>query len=350
MYGTNTTLDTLAASQQTVAQFGEDRAFDAIAAAFAAHNAIMRDMLGDLVQQTTDRLLRYGGQDDMTMGELDQFGTPDAQKVTAGVSLGLPLRHYGRALQWTRTALQVMRANEMAGQVNAIMTADVKAVQREIKKALFTSTNTPTYLDRGVDNVTLPLKALVNADGAAIPNGPNGEVFNSATHTHYLATAALVAADAKALIQTVTEHFGAGQSRLYINAAQETTVRAFAGFMAFVDPRVVQPSSTAYAQGGNLDFFNLNNRRIGLFEGAEVWVKPWVPASYLVAWVAGSPPPLGMRIREGGSGDLELVFEDELHPLRARVYQREFGIGVINRTNGAALYVGGGAYVIPSFS
>jgi len=282
----------------------------------------------------------------MSMDEIDEFGTPDAQKVAAGSNVGFPLRKYGGALQWTRTAFQNMMASEFAAQVTGMMDADKLVIIRQIKRAIFTPTNT-AYVDRLVDGVALPLKALVNADSAPIPLGPNGEVFNGASHTHYLGTASFVASDLSALISTVTEHFGNGNIIVDINQAQEAAVRALTGFVAYIDPRVIAPITAQYATQGLENLVNIYNRRIGLYAGAEIWVKPWVPASYLFSYLEGQRRPLVMRPRPTGGGDLALVFEDEEHPLRARVYEREFGISVYTRINGAALYTGNATYAAP---
>lgn len=349
MFGTNTTLDTLAASQQTVAQFGEDRAFDAIEAGFQAHNAIVRELLTDLVELTTDRQRRYGGSDTMEMQDLDQFGTPLAQKITAGTTVGFPLRKAGGSLQWTRTALEVMPATQIAANVNAMMAADMRRIQRDIKRALYTPTNA-SFVDVLVDNVTLAVKALVNADGAGIPTGPSGEEFPGATHTHYLAVAAPAAANSKALVNTVIEHHAQGMPRLYIAQADEATVRGFAGFQPYMDPRVILGSGSSRGDAA-LNVLNINNRAIGVFEGAEVFVKPWAIANFQVAHQSGlGTRPLVMRTRGGDFGDLRLVYEDELHPLRARVYEREFGIGVWTRTAAAVLQTNNAAYTAPTIS
>jgi len=347
-YGTFSVLDTLASSQQSVAAFGEDNAFKAIEAARIAHNKIQQDMLGEFVTVTTDRLRRYGGTDTMSMDELDEYGSPDAQKIAAGSNVGFPLRKFGIALQWTRTALQVLTASELASAVTSALTADSRRIIREIKRAIFTSTNA-SYLDRYVDNVTLPVKALVNADSAPIPLGPNGETFTAATHTHYLGTASFVAADLTSLIEAVLEHYNTGQPVVYINRAQETAIRAFTGFTAYVDARII-PATNANAAQGALDPVNLYDRSIGIFGGAEIIVKPWVPASYVVAMVRGQAAPVVMRVREGGSGDLTLVYEDEAHPLRARAWEREVGFGIWNRVNGAVLFTTNATYAIPTLA
>lgn len=356
-FGTLSVLDTLAASQATIAAYGEDNAFREIEAALAAYNRITTEMLGDLVERTEDRQRRYGSNDSMAMEELDEFGRPQAQKITAGSTVGFPLRHYGIAIQWTRTFFQVARASELAAQTTAAMAADLAAIQREIKRAIFNPTNA-TFLDTLVDNVSLAVKRLVNADSAAIPLGPNGETFDASTHTHYNYSAgvAIAAADLQALVEDVIEHHGTGTAVVYINRAQETAVRALTGFTALLPARLV-PANTAVAATGALeDDQNLNDRLIGYFNAggvyAEIQVKPWIPAGYLLAWVRGGPTPLVMRVRPNG-GNLQLAFEDERYPLRARAWERDFGMAVWNRTNGAVLYIdtgAAGAYVAPTIS
>lgn len=359
-FGTLTTLDTLAslrAASGVVADIGEDIAFESIQAALAAHNQLLQESLAGFVDTTTDRLRRYGGPDSMQMEELDEFGTPGAQKITPGATLGFPLKLFGGALQWTRLFFQNATGAELAAQVDAMMDADIKNMHRQLKLALFTSTNS-TFEDRRVDHVNLPLKALVNADSAAIPIAPDGTTFNAATHTHYFgataawsgATAAQIGGDLTTLINTVIEHFLTGGIQVLAPAGLETNIRAATGFNPYYDPRLI-PSVNQTNAMGDLDVMNVTNRAIGVFGAAEVWIKPWIPTNYVVAVLVGSPQKaLAMRTRNAGSGNLDLLFDNEIFPLRSRGYGREFGFGVWNRVAASAMYVGGTSYVIPAAS
>jgi hypothetical protein len=353
-FGTLSTLDTLAATQQSIAQYGEDRAWSEVNAAMMAHNRQMLEILGVLVERTPDRQRRYGSAASKNMQVADQFGRPQAQKVTAGVTLGFPLRLYEDALQWTRKFVQAPgSAQQLAAEFDAILDADRRQVMYEIKSALFGPTNY-TFTDVLIDNVALAVKRLANADSAAIPLGPNGESFNAATHTHYLFTAstALAAADLSALISTVLEHTNRGTVQVWINSAQETAVRGLTGFVADIAAYIVRGgAATTDVTDQTLDLMNPQNRRIGMFGAAEIWVKPYIPSGYLAAISVGNPEaPIVFRFREGG-GDLQLVFEDDNHPLRARGYEREFGCAVYNRVGAAVLFVdagSAGAYTAPS--
>lgn len=349
-YGTLTIADLLAVTQQSVIQFDEARVFDAIDSYLMAYNMITDQMLGDLVERTTDRYVGQGGVALLDMEELDEFGRADAQKVTPGTALGLPLRQYGGALQWTRKFMENATPAELAGQITAMTTADQLNVQRQIKKALFLSSNY-TFVDKLVDRVPLPVKRLVNADSFAIPSGPNGETFTASSHTHYIArVSTLAASDVSAVISTVAEHYNSGQVMLYINQAQESAIRGFtSNFTGYVDARIIPANGSTVARGV-LDQSNVYNRAIGVFDQAEVWVKPWVPASYMFAWVMGQPKPLALRERRTGSGAFKLDYDNEQYPLRAKQYGREFGIGVRNRVNGGVLYVGNTSYADPTIS
>jgi len=350
-YGTLSTLDTLASSQQTIAQYGEDRAFDAIETARQAHNRILDSLFMDFVERTTDRQRRYGGVATMNMEKVDEFGRVDAQKVSAGVTLGFPLELFQESIQWTRKYMQNATTAELAAQFTAAQDGHINRMTNELQRAIFRPTNY-TFTDTLIDNVDLNIKSLANADGAAMPSGQNGTTFNAATHTHYAARAgALVtAAEVSALIQTVVEHFNVGMPMLYINQAQEAAIRAMTGnFTAYVDARILVGSGTTRANG-DLDPFNITNRAIGIFDAAEVVVKPWIPAGYMFAFVKGAPKPLVLRERNAGAGGLQLVADDEAYPLRARTLESEFGFGIFTRTNGAVLQTSATTYTMPTIA
>ena len=357
-YGTNTTLDALRATQQTVVDIGLDRTFEIVRQVFAIHNDLLTDQRQRFMTDTTDRMRRGGGSASMALMELDEFGTPDAQKITAGANIGFPLRRYGGALQWTGLALKRMTGEEIAIQVAGIMDADTINLTNAMKAAIYRPSNY-SFDDRFVDHLnsawTLPVKALANADSFPIPPGPNGEVFTESTHTHYLVaatTSTFAAVDLDALIATVREHYGTGTGYVYINQADAATVSGFTKFRAVVDTRIIQPNSATYVNPAvaGLDTVNTNNRLIGIYDGVEIWVKPWAIASYPVAHWAGPgiDKPLVYRYDPVlGGGRMTLTYEGEVHDLKADVYERFFGIAVWNRLCLAVLDVGHGTYTSP---
>lgn len=365
----NDSLQALRISGGTVASFGEDRAWEAVSAARDAHNRIVADLLSTFVSVTTQRQERVGLADSTEMEELNEYGRTEAQKIGPGPLVGLPLRRYGHGLSWTRDYLRRTTASEFAAQVTNIFAADLRRIQRQIKRAIYFSTNY-TWIDILIDKASIPVKALANNDGMVPPVGPNGEVF-AGTHNHYLGTGSFAVGDLDTLIDHIAEHAYGGEMFLAINKAQETTIRGFTGFTAYVDVRAVQASTTSYADSKALDVISINNRPIGIYRGAEIWVKPWAVANYVVGWVNDpqQKKALGMRIMgdgpEGigggsgslivggngtGPGDLELVFEHDDYPLRCREYVREFDVAPVNRVLMAVLYISNATYANPTIA
>jgi hypothetical protein len=349
-YGTLSMADLLATTSQTVIDFGEERIWEVFSDFLAAHQ-VLYGQLRDAYCETTEELLfGIGGISDMEMQEVDEFGAPQPQKVTAGEPMGLPLRLYSGEIQWTRQFFLASTVQEVAAQFQGILTADLRKLAFEIKRALFIPTNY-SFVDRLTrEKPTLAVKRLANADSAAIPTGPNGEVFDASTHTHYLGSATLTAAALTSLIATVREHGSAGSIVVEINQAQEATVRGLSGFDRYIDSRIVMNNAASYAGNRSLDFSNIYNRPIGLFDGAEVWVKPWVPANYQLARATAGRKVLGFRVPKIGPKGLILASEDESYPLRARRWERKFGVGVINRVGAAVLYSANSTYAAPSLA
>lgn len=351
-YGTLSLSDLLKVTDQTILIFGEDRLFNSIQTILEIHNGQINDMFGDLVTRTTDRVRRYGVSGTVNLDPLDEMGIPDAQKeMPVGVNVGFPLRRYGIATQWTREWFKYHKVSEMANQVNERLDADRRRLLFDLKTALFNPTNY-SILDRLFDNYSLDVKRLVNADSAAIPVAPDGTSFNGATHTHYIArVGALAASDVSAVLTLVAEHYNSGQEYLYINRAQEAAIRAMTtNFTPYVDTRLTLAENTQRALGVGLDVMNPYNRAIGIFDAAEVWVKSWMPANYMFAWIRGATPPVVMREQAVGDQGLTLRYEFDTAPLHSQQFGRDFGFGVWERTNGAVLYTGGTTYTAPTFT
>lgn len=350
-YGSLITLDTLATQlNQTVAQLGMDAVFQGIEVALAAHNEIMRDMMALLTVPTQDRLRRYGANSTIDLIPVDETGIADAQKLNQGSNVGFPLNLFSVTLQWNRKYFQNATGAELAAQITGMMQGDARRLNYELKSTIFNPVNNNSYTDRYVDGVTLPLKRLVNADGAPIPDSPQAVTFDPAVHTHYLGTASFVNADVVALLETVVEHFNQGRPMIFINRAQEATIRGFSAFLQYPYDGAVMPTTAAYAGGVTLDANNLYNRAIGTFDGAQVWVKPWVPAGYVFCTLDGAPKPLALRTRRADSGNLEAIFEDDEAPWHAKAWEREFGFGIWERVNGAVLDTAHSTYTAPTLT
>jgi hypothetical protein len=346
--GILTMSDMLKERFQTPVQLGLDTIQRSLQADLAIHNRIVNDITQTFADTTSDRRRRYGVSSQLEFLTADEFTRAHTQKVITGSEVEFPMDGFQAAVGWTAQFFKNKSVADMAATQVAAKVGHVARIRSQLQKAIFGSSNFSTF-DYRVDNVQLDVKRFVNADGAPIPMGPNGETFNASTHTHYLFHDTLDNASAHALVQTVLEHHNDGQIRVFINSADEAAWRALADFKPYVDARLTIPITTSNPTT-RLDPFKTNDRAIGLFDAAEVWVKPWALSNYAVAMDIATPmKPLALRTRDGGGARLDTVGTNVLFPLQADYMESEFGFGVWTRTNGAVLYHAAGAvaYVDP---
>lgn len=349
--GTND-IAALFANQQTVDQFGLDNMAEAIAFDLSVHNELMVEQLGDLCFVTTDRTMSYGTSDNGALDPLDEYGAPQSQKLSVGTTLSFPIRKYGKALAWTADYFRQVSVADMMAQVDGIKKADAKRVISLIKEAMYTSANPASFTDKLVaPQVALTVKRFLNADSVAIPEGPNGETFTASSHTHYLGTASLVNADVVSLHDTVLEHGHADGLRIIISRTDRTAFEALAGFNKYQFPNIT-PGVDAAHNEIKLTPKRLDNMAIGTFGSAEVWIKPWAIASYILCVAVDDVrKPLGFRqLPQANMQGLRLVASNDAYPLHADSWVRYCGVGAFHRTNGGVLYTASGTFADPTIT
>lgn len=348
--GTYDVASLLANRAQTVEQFGEDEFAQIAQAELEAHNRLVNEMLNEIAEPTTDRQRRTGNDSRGELIAVDEYGRGVTQKSAGGYNIGFPMRAYQYNLGWTRKYFQQQTVADATQRMVDAQTAHRVGMLRELKRAAYLSANY-TFTDRLVaPQLDLPVKRFVNADSATIRNGPNAEVFDGSTHTHYLANASLTAAALLSLVNTIVEHGvnDGEQVRIVISQTDRTAVEALAGFKAYPDPRI---NYVATDQNRTTIALNqLTNLAIGTFGAAEVWVKPWAIANYAFGYVSNAAVrPLVLRTRAGNAG-LAIAAEIDTYPLRAQYMETEFGLGAWNRTAAGVLYFAGGTYTDPTIS
>lgn len=365
-YGTHQLLDELKALDADnvfVSEYGEDDLFRHLQDYLDVHNTMVDEITGDFVEPTQRRIDRFGaGATSLQMVEVDEYGRADVQKAAVtGYDIGYPLRPYQIAVGWTKKYMDTHSPMDLAQTMIGALDADAKNIKYQILTALFRATNV-TFIDRYVDMQDIPVKALINADSSAIPMDKYGNTFNGATHTHLTArVSTLAASDIVALINNVVEHdVNGGEVRLYINKAQLSSLQGFTtNFKEFQAPMLAPGGgSTAdiVANGQKSSPYTIDDKEVGIWDGyVRVFIKPWVPASYMIALVVGDQsrgPVIRLRTRAGNSGygNLRMVSQFEIYPLRAEHMEREFGVGVWNRLGAAVLYTGATTYAVPTLT
>lgn len=355
-YGTLSIFDTIggrrAAANDYIGLYDPNTLYQQLQIFLDAHNRLMDEISGDLCEPTTERFITWGSNDEVSMTDGDEMSRPELQKVTVNPTMmGFPLRIRQVAYGVTQLFMETKTVGDLEQAVTACTDADVRDRLATIRSVIFNPTNNLTYKDRFVDNITLPLRALLNADGAYIPPDSYGNTFDGNTHTHYLGTSSFGNSDVHSLIDTVVEHFNEGSVRVYINRGQETAVRGFSDFKPYWDIRVTPGVNQDRALDVPLDVLNIYNRPIGLFGAGEVWVKPWVPNNYLFCFNTEQQKPLKIRTRPTAGtvnrGDLRIAAQLALYPLMATFMEREYGVGVYNRQNGACLDTQHSSYTAP---
>lgn len=337
-----------------VKDYGVDRAWEQFDVFRAEHNKITESMFDHLLQGVTeDRLRRFGDVDTLTMERVEmEYGAPSVKAAAMQpYEMGLPIFKLGVNQQWTKDAVSLMTVNQFNKQLVAVLTADIRALRTELGKALFRNTSYD-FRDRySGDGRILPVRALANADSLPLPVGPLGETFDGSSHSHYGTSASISDAAVKALVKNVMEHTTTGVPVIEINAANEAEMRALTGFTAAQDPRLILGVNITHIQD-KLDLWNPNDRFIGIIEsGAEIWVRPYIPANYLLCYVRGGEleKPLTQRRHMLHSTELMVKESLTLHPsLEAREITRVTGFGVTNRISAAILQKTGGSYAVPS--
>ncbi len=355
--GTHTIAD-LAQNQiatTTVQEFGLENLNEAIQADLEMHNRRIDEMLSELVEQNDERSTIYGTNAQGEAVQKDEYTRAPTQKITGGSKVEFPLDGYEYGIGWTAEYLRAASVQDMAKGTISARQAHVRQIAKDLRTALFSPTNT-TWTDRLYDSMELAVKRLVNGDSLPIPNGPNGETFDAATHTHYdaidWAAANVAARDAfvRGQITDVVEHGHGADLRVFINRAQETDFRGLDGFEPLTLATMVY-RGTDTAAGPALDVTKIDNRQIGYYDGIPVWTKPWVPPLYDLIFASGDPmKTLRMRQSPRHPRGLFIAADIIVHPLQARYMNFYHGFGVHNRTNGAVGYLGGGTYTAPTFT
>lgn len=337
----------LAANNQSLASYGTDNIARILAADNEAYNAQVDDYLADFTTTTTDRQVLAGSSIGGNMVELDEYGRPPTQRDIPGYLVGLPLRKFGFATGWTQDYLDNATPADLAIKQQAAQGADLRRTRYEISTAIFNPTNY-TFTDSLIDTVPLPVKAFINADSSPMQNGPNGEVFDGITHTHYDASATLTAAAVSAEVTDVAEHRNGVKLRICINQADAAAFALLAGYTPLNVAYLQQISlSTSAVLEPRLDITKTDNRLIGFFNAAEVWTKPWIPQNYLVVLDTAAPiKPLARRVRANDRG-LYIAAQLDTHPLHAQYIQRYQGFAAWGRVALAVLKFNNVVYSAP---
>ena len=245
----------------------------------------------------------------------------------------------GEAANTSPYPASAVQPADLAGKALDVQAAYLERIRNELAFALLHPTNYK-FVDWLGDGTTLSIKALLNADSAAIPDAPDGTSFAPATHTHYNGTASFAYTDIDALIADVVEHQLGGVG-LFINVSNVATLVALGStkFTALTLAVVAVPGRTSGTVETTTVEEDPANKLVGYWAGYPVYTRSWVPAGYYVALATKSAnKPLVHRIDKFASlNGLRLVAQTAMHPLTAQTWEAEVGFGVWGRNAAAVL-------------
>lgn len=320
--------------------------FDAIARSIQAHldwlNGQVADQIGLIAETSSDVRRIWGGSETMEMKEVDENGVARTQKDSSGVEVDFPLRKFSVSTGWTADFIARATPADLARKAINVQDAYLTRFRNEMSAAIFGKSNY-SFVDVFGDGTTLAIKKLLNADGGAIPNAPNGTAF-AGTHQHYTGTvgASLAAADIDAVIANVAEHQLPGSGvKLFINSANVSTLAGLAStkFVALTINVVALPARTSGTIATQSVEDDPDNKLVGYWAGYEVHTRSWVPSGYYAAIATGAPEkPLVHRIEKISSlNGLRMVFQLNAHPLTAQTFEAFVGFGAWGRSSAAIL-------------
>lgn len=377
------TLDALRVFNGTVIQYDRDLLQTQIGMILDAQNHLTAEQLSMFCQVSTERFVRVGSQATTVFEDLDLMGIPNPQKIfPTGSEQGWPLRRKGVALQWTSEYFRNLPMSTFANQLQSLLTADAVSVAKQIRHAIFYPTNN-TFIDRFMDSYSLPVKALLNADSVQPPPNAYGTVFDGSVHTHYMypskgngdtitATSttawnnnASVADKANFLgeiLLNLREHYVTGTAKILVSTTEapffttriNTSIIPGFAVLEYAQNIITQNVNRDRATGPDYNPQNAYDRMLGYFDGAEVWVKPWIPAGYCFAYDPTQPLPVQVRVPSNGAmpgtdvngasslgaGNLRLIQEYDQFPLMAQAMVRDLGMAAsVERWNGVVGYL-----------
>ena len=338
--GTYSLEDLLAQRFVPASEFG----FDNIARAIQAHldwlNAQVADQVGMIAESSTDVRRVYGGSEQMEMKEVDEVGVARTQSDSNGAEVDFPLRKFSISTGWTADFMARATPADLAQKALDIEAAYITRFRNELAAALFGKSNY-SFVDWLGDGTTLAIKKLLNADGMAVPNAPDGTTF-ATTHQHYKGTAgaSLAYTDIDSIISNVTEH-GLTNVQLLINQADVATLTALSGtkFTALTLAVVALPARTTGTVETQVVTDDPANKLVGYWAGYPVLTRSWVPDNYYMANAVNAPmKPIVHRLDKFTAlNGMRMVYQLNAHPLTAQTFEAEIGFGAWGRHSAAIL-------------
>jgi hypothetical protein len=340
---------------QTVQQINVQTIQTAVEQSLEIHSRQVTELLGSMVQPTTDFSRRYQLPSGGSLQPLDEKGNPIEVQPSGFYDVAFPIQGGGTAWGTDRISNAMMTVADANRYTVDALDRDVDWMRRHILAALFTNT-TWTYADKQYGNLTI--QPLANNDSVVFLR-KNGTI---ATDNHFLAQAAAISDAANpfgAIYAELDEH--PSNSGPYVAYVPTNLVASIQLLTALDEPPDVSIAYADTAQtlaevqyihdetsyGGAMVGFG--DRVVGKANG--VWIIEWgaLPDNYIIAHARGANDVLGMRQYPAAS--IQGLFPEFFSPdgnLKSFRSIRFAGFGALNRVGACIQRIGNGSYAIPT--
>jgi hypothetical protein len=335
-------------------EYGLDKLNAEIVKSLNTYNKQVSELMNDYAESVSEQVKVFGMNDTIDGVESDEFGKSRTSKTAGKWEVAFPLKKYIFGVGYSFDWLQTASVQEVNKKFIDLQIGHQKNIVKQMRTALFTMNSNVTFVDSFFNGETLTLKGFWNADSSNIPANAAGTTFAGASHTHYAGavSGSVAATDIDSLVSNVTEHDCTQNLLIGINAADAATVKALSGFTALSSSLLNYSGVTSTVQ--TLDLTDLNNRVIGLWkDSVPVWVKPFVPAHYMVCMSLDNPmgKPVGYRQHHVAAlRGLRLNSKSALEPMITEEGISFEGMAVMNRSAGAVLQLNNSTFSAPTIA
>ena len=331
---------------QRVTTIGEKVVYDAIVESAMEHTRQLNALMASFVQQMTEHQIKFLLPGAGTLQPLDEYGNPRVTRPSGSYNVAFPIQGGGDAWGNNRITRALMTVEEANRHTYDALRRDADWISRHVRAAVLDNT-TWTFDDPAFGDLTI--QPLANGDTVTYVR-TGGDI---AVDTHQLAQAAAID-DSNNPFDTIytelMEHpSNSGPVVVYVATGLTTSIESLTAFVPVGDPDI-NYSITTDQRAGNLESIRGFGDEV-LGKVSKCWIVEWkaLPAGYMVAHAVGGGAVVGMRQYE--PSELQGFFPEEFDVdgnLQGMRMLRYAGFGVLNRIACVVMYIGGGAYAIPT--
>lgn len=337
-----------------VAEVGTERIYTAVRESAAEYSRQVNGIMSTMVERTAVAQEQIELAGDGTLQPLDEYGNPVPVVPSGYYQVAYPIQGGGTAWGTNRVSRELLTVDEANRNTLDAQRRDADWMSRHFLAAILDNT-TWTFNDKigpngakGLGNITV--QPLANNDSVKY-NRRGGSA--AAADNHYLAQANAISSvdnPFPTIREELQEHpMNSGPLVAYIASDLRPDVEGLPTFIEVNDPNLRYGLSSDQVNG-TVDP-GPGDEVLGYIKGENIWVVEWrsMPSSYIITHSRGAGA--FVKMREYPVASLQGFFPEQFSPdgnLQEMRMIRYGGFGVSMRVAACAMYIGAGAYAIPT--